>query len=196
MEHGGAKSGFVDIVIDPRGIAVVVSGSMKIFPILPVLALLFSSCATPGGASGGGEMAMLDGPLPNKFGSVGVKDSGSECSLSASAPSRSPLTRQQLQFFIASPSFGGWTTHRFLVQTGSSKSLAAVQSLLAEALKQSSTATAGTELAKIGDIKFGGELRVVAMGGGVTFAYNPALPSGNPDLTAGEAAAFAELLGR
>lgn len=43
------------------------------------------------------------------------------------------------------------------------------------------SSAAGTELAKVGDIEYGGELLVVAQGGGDAFACNHALPSVNRD---------------
>jgi hypothetical protein len=52
-------------------------------------------------------------------------------------------------------------------------------------------------LLKVGDIKYGGEVHIVARGGGaVDFAYKPALEGGNPALSPGETAAFAQLLAK
>jgi hypothetical protein len=86
---------------------------------------------------------------------------------------------------------------RLLVQSGASKSQADLQSLLAAALRKSGAAARGDELAKIGDVRFGGELRLLADGaGGTTFAYSPGLPDGNPTLSAQETILFAELLSR
>ena len=88
----------------------------------------------------------------------------------------------------------GWLT--FVVSTGKSKTLAQVQSLLGSAFGRAAGSPAGTELAKLGDIALGRQLRVVAKGnGGVDMAYNPPLRTGNPVLTAGETTAFATLLG-
>ena len=92
---------------------------------------------------------------------------------------------------------GSWVVQRMIVQTGASKSQADLQSLLAAALRKSGAAARGDELAKIGDIRFGGELRLVADGaGGTSFAYNPGLPDGNPTLSPQEGAAFTDLLSR
>lgn len=170
----------------------------------PITALLLSSllslgaCSTPDGDSASaGESALLRGSLPHKIGSATAGDTGAVCSVSATAPSGSATNRQQLQFYVERDDFGGWSTHRFLVATGGSRTLADVQKSLGGALREGATAAPGAELAKIGDIKLGGELRILAKGAGkVEFAYNPALPSGNPVLSSGEAAAFAEALSR
>ena len=93
------------------------------------------------------------------------------------------------------PGPGGLTFQYFSLSTGRSKSLAQVQALFADAFGRAAAAPAGAELAKLGDIRFGGEVRVVSLGGGgVELAYNPAMSSGNPRLTPGEAAAFAQIL--
>jgi len=93
--------------------------------------------------------------------------------------------------------FSSWSTHEFQVATGASKSLAQLQALLGDALRRGFTAPAGSVLVKVGDIKHGGEVRLVARGGGaVDFAYQPALEHGNPSLSAGETAAFAQIVGK
>ncbi len=170
----------------------------------PITALLLSAllslcaCSTPDGDPAPvREGALLRDSLPHKIGAATAGDSGAVCSVSATAPSGSATNRQQLQFYVERDDLDGRTTHRFLVATGGSRTLADVQKSLGGALRQGATAAPGAELAKIGDIKLGGELRLVARGAGkVEFAYNPALPSGNPVLSAGEAAAFAEALSR
>lgn len=167
--------------------------------------ILLSSCASSGVSSGGPDQeqepaskprtANLDGGLAHKLGSQETADRDSFCTVTASAPSKSPLTRQQIQFYVERADFGGWSSYRFVVGTGASKSQAAVQSLLGQGLRQAASASAGTELAKLGDIKYGGEMRLTAKGnGGAEFVYNPPLENDNPVLSASEAAAFAELL--
>lgn len=195
---------------------------MKNFPLLSAafLPLLLVSCSTtplppqaggplspqaaPGpvaatAAATGGE---TDGSIPNApleyaLGKGSTADGISNCSLSASAPSKSPLKRQQLQFAFRRTGPAGWVVQRMIVQTGASKSQADLQSLLAAALRKSGGAARGDELAKIGDIRFGGELRLVADGnGGTSFLYNPGMPDGNPTLSAEEGGLFANLLSR
>lgn len=148
-------------------------------------------------ATGDGAGVTPYAPLIHSLGERPTEDGQSECSLSASAPPMSPLKRQQLQFAVRRSGPGGWFLVRLLVQTGASKSQAEIQSLLATALRKAESAARGDELAKIGNIRFGGELRLLADGaGGTTFAYNPGLPEGNPTLSAEESAVFADLLSR
>lgn len=117
------------------------------------------------------------------------------CSIGMSAPAGSPLKNQKINFVLARDDMG--STQEFPVSTGASKSLGELQALLGGALRRGLTAGAGTELVKVGDIKYGGEVRLVAAGGGaVDFVYQPVVEGGNPRLSAGETAAFAQLLGK
>ncbi len=134
----------------------------------------------------------------HSFGSAPASDSGATCAISATAPKGSAEKGQMMKFVVdrknTGPNGVGWLT--FVVATGKSKSLVQVQSLLKSAFARAADSPAGAELAKLGDITLGRELRVVAQGGGgVEMAYNPPLRTGNPVLTAGETAAFAKLLG-
>lgn len=189
-----------------------------VLPPFFLLPLFLASCATPHPGSGGppqtaGAAPAAGGSLPapaaeaagvppyapliHSLGERSTEDGRSECSLSASAPAQSPLKRQQLQFAVRRSGPGGWFLVRLLVQTGASKSQAELQSLLTTAIRKAGNAARGDELAKIGDIRFGGELRLQADGnGGTTFTYNPGLPEGNPTLSAEECAVFADLLSR
>ena len=132
------------------------------------------------------------------FGSAAAADSGASCSVSATAAKGAADKGQQLKFIIdrkGAAEAGGYAWQYFLVSTGRSKSLAQVQALFADAFRRAPGAPAGTELAKLGDIRFGGEVRLMSLGGGgVEVAYNPAMSSGNPRLSAGEVGAFAQIL--
>jgi len=166
---------------------------MKFARPLLLSAILLSGCAAPSGESPDSTSPKFS----HSLGSARAQDSGANCSIGASAPAGSPLKSQQLRFVVERGDLSSWTTHEFQVATGASKSQAELQALLGGALRRGLTARAGTELAKVGDIQFGGEVRVVARGGGaVDFAYQPALEHGNPSLSAGETAAFARLLGK
>ena len=155
--------------------------------------LLITSCATDGGGSGAAH-----GPsFAHSLGSATAKDSGGRCSIGLSAPSGSALKSQKINFVLEHSDSLSWTTREFPVATGSSKTLGELQAQLGGALQRGLTAGAGTELTKVGNIAAGGEVRLVARGGGsVLFDYKPALDGGNPVLTPGETAAFAQLLGR
>lgn len=166
---------------------------MKIARPLLLASLLLSGCAAP---SGEGRKSGSAG-FSHSLGSAKAQDSGARCSIGLSAPSGSPLKSQQINFMVERGDLSSWTTHEFPVATGASKSLAELQSLLGGALRRGLTAPAGSRLAKVGDIQFGGEVSLIARGGGaVDFIYQPALEGGNPRLSPGETAAFAQLLGR
>lgn len=153
-------------------------------------AILLSGCAAPSGDS-------RSAPFANSLGSATARDSGSKCSIQTSAPSGSALKSQQINFVVESSDGVTWTNREFPVATGASKTLGELQSLLGSALRRGLTAANGTELAKVGDIKYGGEVRLIARGGGVVdFAYQPALEHGNPRLSAGESAVFERLLSK
>src|SRR5882757_7566247 len=173
------------------------------FKVLPVTSGLFALVLV---ATTSGQMpAVTPSPVAPvranfafSFGSAPAGDSGATCSLSATVPKGSAEKGQLLKFVVdrknAGPNGVGWQT--FLVATGKSKSLLQVQSIFRDAFVRAAVSPPGADLAKLGDVTLGGEVRVVAHGGGsVEMAYNPALKSGNPVLTAGETAAFAKLLG-
>lgn len=161
-------------------------------PLL-LFALLLSGCAAP---SGEGRKSGSPG-FSHSLGSATAQDSGAKCSIGLTAPAGSPLKSQQINFVVERGDLSSWTTHEFPVATGASKSLADLQALLGGALRRGLTAPAGSRLTKVGDIKYGGEVSLVARGGGaVDFVYQPALEHGNPRLSPGETAAFAQLLGK
>ena len=161
-------------------------------PLL-LFALVLSGCAAPSVDS----QKSRSPAYSNSLGSAKAQDSGATCSIVASAPTGSPLKSQQIRFVVERGDFSSWSTHEFEVATGAWKSQAELQALLGDALRRGLTARAGSELVKVGDINHGGEVRLVARGGGaVDFAYQPALEHGNPRLSVGEAAAFTRLLGK
>jgi hypothetical protein len=166
---------------------------MKVATPLFVTAIFLSGCAAPDtGSHQSGDPA-----FSHSLGSATAQDSGAKCSIAMTAPSGSSLNGQKLNFVLERGEFGSWTRQEFPVSTGTSKSLAELQSLLGNALHRGLAASAGTQLAKVGDIQFGGEVRLIARGGGaVDFAYQPAVEGGNPVLSPGETAAFAKLLGK
>lgn len=129
---------------------------------------------------------------------LGSKTVGaSHYSISATAPRGSKLNSQTIRFALKKSDSGSQTWGFFLIGTGKSKTQAQMEQLLSQAFRKFPGATPGTELAKIGDIKYGGEVRVVAQGpDALVFAYNPPMAEANPRLHAADAAAFAEILGK
>lgn len=115
--------------------------------------------------------------------------------VSATAPSKSAEKGQQLKFVVTRMTGRGTDWNYFMLSTGKSKSMAQVQAMIAAALAKLPTAAPGTELCKLGDIKYGGELKLVVRGPNeLEFAYDPAMNNGNPRLNAADAAAFARIL--
>ena len=127
---------------------------------------------------------------------IGSKSAGANnYSISATAPRGAKLNSQTIRFAMKKADFGGQTWSFFLISTGKSKTQAQLEQLLGDAFRKFPSAAPGTELGKIGDIKYGGEVRVVAEGrNAMVFAYNPPMNPANPRLTASDAAAFAEIL--
>lgn len=161
-------------------------------PLL-LTAIFLSGCAAPSGESPDSTSPKFS----HSLGSAKAQDSGARCSVVATAPGGSPLKSQQIRFVVERGDFSSWSTHEFQVATGASKSQAELQALLGDALRRGLTAAAGAVLVKVGNIQYGGEVRLVARGGGaVDFAYQPALEHGNPSLSSGETAAFAQVLGK
>lgn len=156
---------------------------------LVVLALLVSGTSS--------ALAEDPGKAPFAY-ALGSKTAGANnYSISATAPRGSKLNSQTIRFALKKAEGRSQTWGFFLISTGKSKSQAQIEQLLAQALRKFPGSAPGTVLAKIGDIKYGGEVRVVAEGPNVlVFAYDPPLNPANPRLTADDAAAFAEILGR
>ncbi len=135
-------------------------------------------------------------PFAFSFGSAKSADGFDMYSVSGTAPSMSAEKGHQLKFATTRSSGGGresWSY--FLVGTGKSKSVAQIQTMLAEALRKFPGSAPGAELCKIGDIKYGGELKLVVRSAReLEFAFDPAIRSGNPKLSPADAAAFASIL--
>ena len=137
------------------------------------------------------------GKVPFAY-ALGSKSNGANnYSISATAPRGSKLNSQTIRFALKRSDSGSQTWGFFLISTGKSKTQAQLEQLLAQAFRKFPGSAAGTELAKIGDIKYGGEVRVMAEGpNALVFAYDPPLNPANPRLNAADAAAFAEILGK
>lgn len=155
---------------------------------LPALVAL-SLCGLPA--------ALADEPGKAAFAyAIGSKTAGANnYSVSATAPRGAKQNGQTIRFAMKKADGGGQTWSFFLISTGRSKTQAQLEQLLADAFRKFPTAAPGAELAKIGDIKFGGEVRVIAeKPSALVFAYNPAMSSANPRLGPADVAAFAEIL--
>ena len=86
-----------------------------------------------------------------------------------------------------------WTF--FYISAGKSRSQAQLERLLLDALRKFPKSAPGKELARLGSLKQGGELRLIAdNSNSLVFAYNPPMQPSNPRLTAADAAIFARML--
>jgi hypothetical protein len=116
-------------------------------------------------------------------------------SISATAPRGSRLKSQVIRFALKKFDSSGRTWTFFYIASGKSRSQAQLEILLRDALRKFPTAAPGKELARIGAVKHGGELRLIAEGPNtLLFAYDPAMQPANPRLTRADAAIFAEML--
>ncbi len=128
--------------------------------------------------------------------SLGSQTSGPNIfSISATAPRGSKLKSQIIRFAMKKADGSGRTWTFFYISSGKSRSQAQLEHLLLDALKKFPTSAPGKELAKIGSVRQGGELRLIAASpNSLVFEYNPPMQPSNPRLTAADAALFAEML--
>src|SRR4029077_15746124 len=104
-------------------------------------------------------------------------------SISATAPRGSRLKSQVIRFALKKADASGRTWTFFYIASGKSRSQAQLEILLRDALRKFPTAAPGNELARIGTVKHGGELRLIAVGPNtLLFAYDPAMQPANPRL--------------
>ena len=131
------------------------------------------------------------------LGTVPLVNGEGSCSVQATAPRGSVAKGQQMKFVVdyKYPGSGVPNFRYYMVSTGTSKSLAQVQAMFADAFARAAAAPPGVELCRLGDIAYGGEVRLVARGGGETaLMYNPPLSNGNPIFSPAESIAFAQIL--
>lgn len=116
-------------------------------------------------------------------------------SISATAPRGSKLKSQIIRFALKKADGSGRTWTFFYISTGKSKSQAQLEHLLFDALRKFPRSAPGKELARIGSVKQGGELRLIAVNANtLVFDFNPPMQPANPRLTAADAAIFADML--
>jgi len=116
-------------------------------------------------------------------------------SVDATAPRGSKLTSQVIRFYVKKAGANGRSSTFFYISSGKSKTQAQLERLLYEALRKFPNAPAGKELARIGSVKGGGELRIIAENrNALVFSYQPPWQPANPRLTQSDAAMFADIL--
>ena len=143
----------------------------------------------------GGEL------LPVEIGRAtgkGAGDSSASYQVLATAPLNAGEKGQRIQFVTRENGAGRTSTAYTVVNTGKSKTLGQLAESLGSGLRRFSAggAASGQEFAKVGDLRYGGELRLVAVdANSLRFEYNP--PTARPvTFTRADAAAFAGILGR
>ncbi len=171
--------------------------------LLPCLALLALSAPTPSSAQApaappppaAGEM------LPVEIGRAAGKggaDGSASYQVLATAPLDSAAKGQRIQFVSRETGVGRSSTAYTVVNTGKSKTLGQLAETLGAGLRKFSAggAAPGQEFGKVGDLRYGGELRLVAVdANALRFEYNP--PTARPvTFSRADAAAFAGILGR
>ena len=124
--------------------------------------------------------------------------SGAAYSVKATQPVDSKLKSQRVRFTAVVPHAGGSTTRYFTVNTGKYKTVAQLNATLREAFaKYLGGAPANTEVGKVGDIKYGGEIRFVVESPDVLL-YNtttPGEPNASMKLSKEEVTAYVSILG-
>src|SRR5258708_7321751 len=138
-------------------------------------ASIFLGCTLLAAAAGAQETTVIvpvAAPAPTfsfPLGSVQLVPDGVTCSVQATAPRASAAKAQQMKFVVDyQGQIPGSHFRYYTISTGRSKSLAEVQAMFADGFARSLLAPPGAELCKLGDIAYGGEVRLVARGNGET----------------------------
>ena len=116
----------------------------------------------------------------------------------ATAPLNAAEKGQRLQFVTRESGAGRASTAYTVVNTGKSKTLGQLAETLGAGLRRFAAGggAPGQEFAKVGDLRYGGELRLVAVdANSLRFEYNPPTAR-SVTFTRADAAAFAGILGR
>ena len=123
---------------------------------------------------------------------------GATYTVDATQPAGSALKSQRVRFNAIVPTGTGKTTRYFIINTGKYKTVAQLNAYLRESFnKFLSGAPANAEVGKIGDIKYGGEIRFVVEKPGDTLRYESMTAGEQPSsmmLSKAEVAAYAAIL--
>ncbi len=129
---------------------------------------------------------------------LGTRDvNGATYTVKATQPVDSKLKSQRVRFFSKTSTAEGSTTKYFTVNTGKFKTVAQLNLYLHDAFaKFLAGAPANTEVGKVGDIKYGGEIRFVVQSPDVLL-YNTMTvgePNASMTLPRAEVLAYASIL--
>ncbi len=123
---------------------------------------------------------------------------GATYTVEATEPADSGLKSQRVRFTAVAPTGAGKTTRYFMINTGKYKTVAQLDAYLRESFgKFLSGAPANTEVGKVGDIKYGGEIRFVVDAPNDTLRYEAMTAGEQPSsmmLTRAEVAAYVAIL--
>ena len=123
---------------------------------------------------------------------------GATYTVDATQPVNSALKSQRVRFTAVMPTSTGKTTRYFIVNTGKYKTVAQLNASLRESFdKFLSGAPASAEVGKVGDIKYGGEIRFVVEKPGDTLRYESMTTGEQPSsmmLSKAEVAAYSAIL--
>ncbi len=122
---------------------------------------------------------------------------GATYSVTATQPLNSILKGQRIRFTAVTPTSAGTTTRYFTVNTGKFRTVAQLAAYLRETFaKFVAGAPANTEVGKVGDIKYGGEIHFVVESSDMLL-YNTMTtgePNASMNIPKAEAAAYVAIL--
>ena len=171
-------------------------------PLLPFTAAALLALSSPAASFAQTPAAPAAGEsLPVEIGRATGKGGGDgslNYQVFATAPLNAAEKGQRIQFVTRETGGGRSSTAYTIVNTGKSKTLGQLTETLGGAFRKFSAggAAPGQEFGKVGDLRYGGELRLVAVdANSLRFEYNP--PTARPvTFSRADAAAFAGILGR
>ena len=123
---------------------------------------------------------------------------GATYTVDATQPANSAAKSQRVRFTSVTSTGNGTTTRYFIINTGKYKTLSQLNAYLLESFRKFlSGAPANAEVGKVGDIKYGGEIRFVVEAPSQSLRYESMTEGAQPTsmmLTHAEVEAYATIL--
>ena len=123
---------------------------------------------------------------------------GATYTVEATQPANSGAKSQRVRFTAVAPTGTGTTTRYFIINTGKYKTVAQLDGYLLESFRKFlGGAPANTEVGKVGDIKYGGEVRFVVESPSQSLRYDSLTEGAQPNsmsLPRAEVEAYAAIL--
>ncbi len=147
-----------------------------------------------------GSPAAATATAPETFDYIlGTRDmNGASYTVKATQPPDSKLKSQRVRFTSVANTANGTTTHYFTINTGKYKTVGQLDAYLHDTFaKFLAGAPVNAELGKVGDAKYGGEIRFVVVSPDALRydTVTPGEPDGSMTLPRAEVAAYAAILG-